>query len=460
MSTASAQQERCRNHAAKWELLRARYLPIDTSDSIWRYNRFPDSDDPEQGWKLHISATILSANKTFARVAPYLRETNVMFKAPCSLEELEKLNNGSFYGYSQVGKFITIYPRNDSEAVSLATELDRLTTGLPPGPLIPFDSRFGSGSVVYYRYGSFSLQMADGRTDAIRTPEGDLIEDSRTAGESKPKWVVDLFPRQPLPSNQDLSGKPLRVIGALSQRGKGGVYDAIDFSVAPPRRCVIKQGRFGGELSWDGRDGAWRVKNETRISERLARAGIEVPLTYAKFKIQKNYYVVMEHIEGETLQAFLEKQQRRLRIRQVLDFAKQIASLLARIHHAGWLWLDCKPANLMLTPNGKLRPLDFEGACPLRQPVSLDWQTPAFVPPRSCGNDDGPLAPAKDVYALGVTCYFLLTGRLPDVSEKVRLSTLRRSVPKQLQNVVELLLNPNPRVRPQAEEVSTLLAGC
>jgi len=168
--------------------------------------------------------------------------------------------------------------------------------------------------------------------------------------------------------------------------------------------------------------------------------------------------VVMEHIEGETLQAFLEKRQKRLSIRQVLDFVKQIASLLSRIHRAGWLWLDCKPANLMLTPNGKLRPLDFEGACPLRRPVSLEWQTPAFVPSRSCDKEDEPLAPAKDIYALGVTCFFLLTGRLPDVSGKTRVSTLRRNVPKQLQNVVELLLNPDPRVRPRAEEVSTLLA--
>jgi hypothetical protein len=463
MSITSAPQKRFRTHAVKWESLCARYLPITTSDSTWRYSRPRNPDDAEQGWKLHVSANILSANKTFARVAPYLQKTNVLFKAPCSLEELQKLNSGLLYGYSQVGKFITIYPRNASEAASMAIELDRLTTGLPPAPLIPFDAHFGPGSAVYYRYGSFHLKMADGSTNsAIRTPDGELIEDLRTNGEAKPKWVVDLFPQQPpdSSSNQALSSTPFRVIRALSQRGKGGVYEGIDFSVDPPRPCIIKQGRFGGEVSWDGKDGTWMLRNETQTLETLARAGIEVPLTYAKFRVEKNYYVVMERIEGETLQSFLEKRQRRLSIRQVLDFARQISSLLTRIHRAGWLWLDCKPANLMLTPNGKLRPFDFEGSCSLRRLTSLQWQTPAFISPRTSGNDDGVLSPSEDVYALGVTCYFLLTGQLPERSVKTRISRVRRHVPKQLQDAIELLLNADPRVRPRTEEVGTLLACC
>src|SRR6185503_19225848 len=142
-------------HDAKWTSLCKRYLPIHEGETIWRYSRSDNVQLPEQGWKLHVSATILSANKTLSRVAPYLKRHDILFKAPCSLEELEKLNAGLFYGYSQVGKFLTVYPRNDSEALCLASELDRLTKGLP-APVVPFDSQFGPGSNVFYRYGSFS----------------------------------------------------------------------------------------------------------------------------------------------------------------------------------------------------------------------------------------------------------------------------------------------------------------
>jgi len=454
----SAQLRRARSHSAKWERLCDRYLSIKAPDSIWRFSRFSNDDDIEQGWKLHISATILSATGTLAVVAPYLKQANALFKAPSSLEELEKLNSGLYYGYSQVGKFITVYPRNTSEAVSMARDLDRLTTGRG-GPRIPFDSQFAPGSSVYYRYGSFGLQMPDGSvTDALRDPDGNLVEDSRA---EKPQWIVDPFVQpnaRPLKSSTyGLGTAPFRVVQALSQRGKGGVYQAMDLRFDPPRPCIIKQGRAGGEISWDGRDGTSILKRERQALESLARAGIEVPVVYAKFKIDQHYYLVMEQVEGETLQTFLEKRQRRLSIRRVLEFARQISSLLARIHRAGWLWLDCKPANLILTRNGTLRPLDFEGACSIKRAVSSNWQTPAFKSPEII-NGENCLSPSVDMYALGVTCYFLLTGRLPENSN--RKSMFGRDVPKHLRGIIENLLSPDPHVRPRAEELTTLLAAC
>jgi serine/threonine protein kinase len=404
---------------------------------------------------LHISATILSATRTFALVAPYLKTANVLFKAPSSLDELEKLNSGLYYGYSQVGKFLTIYPRNTSEAVSMARDLDRLTTG-QPGPRIPFDSQFAVGSSIYYRYGSFGLQLPDGSTtDALRDPDGNLVEDSR---ERKPPWIVDPFmepqPRLSTSANPSLGTAPFRVVKALSQRGKGGVYQAMDLRFDPPRPCIIKQGRAGGEISWDGKDGTWWIKRERQALESLARAGIQVPTVYAAFKIEPHYYLVMEQVEGETLQTFLEKRQRRLSISRVLEFAGQISSLLDHIHRAGWLWLDCKPANLILTTNGKLRPLDFEGACSLKRSVSSDWQTPAFKSPGNISD----ASPSEDMYALGVTCYFLLTGRLPEKSNCK--SMFGRDVPTQLRSIIEKLLSPDPQVRPRAEDLTTLLAAC
>jgi len=360
-----------------------------------------------------------------------------------------------YYGYSQVGKFITVYPRCDEEAVEMATELDRLTDGLS-GPVVPFDSRFSPRSSVYYRYGSFSLQMPDGSTAAIRDPEGRLVKDSW----NKPDWVVDPFAqRQTTSSDGSFASTPFRAMRALSQRGKGGVYQALDFRFDPPRPCILKQGRSGGEISWDGRDGAWLLRNEAKTLASLAKAGVEVPVTYAKFKTQQHQYLVMEHVEGESLQAFLEKRERRLPVRRVIDLAKQISSLVTQIHRAGWLWQDCKPANLILTSNGKLRPLDFEGACPLKQPIALDWQTPAFIAPQN-PNTGNSASTAEDVYALGVTFYYLLTGRLPERSKRTHKLTLGRPVSKQFRELIENLLSLDPQRRPGIEEVNMLLASC
>src|SRR5262245_24947827 len=68
-----------------WKALCERYLPIDSDDAIWRFSRALGPDDPEQGWKLHISATLLTANDVLQTVAPFLEASNVPFKAPASL---------------------------------------------------------------------------------------------------------------------------------------------------------------------------------------------------------------------------------------------------------------------------------------------------------------------------------------------------------------------------------------
>ena len=449
--------KRAQVHNAEWESLRDRYVPIAAANgSIWCFSRLRNQNDAEQGWKLHISATILSANKTFKRVASYLNKKNVLFKAPQSLEELLKLNSGMFYGYSQVGKFITVYPAHADEAVRIATELDRLTDGLA-GPVVPFDSRFGPQSNIYYRYGSFDLLMPDGKTPAIRDPEGRLVQDSW----NKPEWVEERFPKPRTTSTTgDLASTPFRAVSALSQRGKGGVYQALDFRLDPPRLCVIKQGRSGGEVSWARKDGAWMLRNEAKTLASLARAGIEVPITYAKFKLRQNQYVVLEHIDGESLQSFLEKQETRLPVRRVIELARQITSLLTRIHRAGWLWLDCKPANLILTPQGKLRPLDFEGACPIKRPVSPTWQTPAFVAPPQNVIPDNSVSTSEDIYALGVTCYYLLTGHFPERSKKSYKPILGRRVSREFRELIEKLLSIDPQRRPSIDEVNVRLASC
>ena len=365
------------------------------------------------------------------------------------------------HGYSQVGKFITVYPRSNEEAVSLARRLHQLTRGMF-APAVPFDFQFRPGSCVYYRYGGFGrleIENPDGtRLPAIRHPEGHLILDRREAQVAKPDWVSDPFLDRRLRRKAKAVETPLkttfRAFRALSQRGKGGVYQALDLSVHPPRLCILKEGRKGGEVSWDGRDGNWRVRNEERVLYGLQAAGIDVPRVYSSFEVEGNYYLVTESIKGDNLQALLSQRHKRLTIPQVLRYGIQISLVVSRIHAAGWVWRDCKPSNFILTKGGELRPIDFEGACPVAQPDPLPWSTPEFAPPECQGASPEQSRVPDDLYAIGATMYFLLTGRLIEAAGPVPIAKLRRNVPPLVCDIISGLLAPNPQQRPSAKTAS------
>src|SRR4051794_23338551 len=77
-----------RKSSRRW-LARIKHLSLSEGD--WSYSRPLREDDPAQGWKLHVSATILSAGEVFARAEPILREKDAFFKVPRRLDLLRSL---------------------------------------------------------------------------------------------------------------------------------------------------------------------------------------------------------------------------------------------------------------------------------------------------------------------------------------------------------------------------------
>ncbi|WP_206755048.1 protein kinase, partial [Leptolyngbya sp. FACHB-711] len=451
---------------SRWQQLCKTYLPVESDYSIWRSSRLGNSDDAEQGWKLHVSATVLSAIEIFERVAPFLQKNNILFKAPNSLKELKKINSGLFYGFSQVGKFITVYPKTTEIAVEIADRLHQLTEGLSSPP-IPYDLPLRQNSCVYYRYGSFSslaITNPDGtQTPAVRTPQGNLVPDLREPQAAVPHWVTDPF----IHSSRSLSSgsapkasqlqSTFRAYEALSQRGKGGVYRALDLSVLPARLCILKEGRKAGEIDWDGRDGYWRVKYEAEILSSLKLAGVKVPEVYATFQAGENFYLAMEAIEGETLQALLQRS-KKLPIQEAIQYGIQIACILEKLHAAGWIWRDCKPMNLMRSQDGTLRAFDFEGACQINALDPVPWGTSGYLPPESLSASAQIQGVSQDLYALGSTLHQMLSNKLPTSEElKAPIGKLRRGIPRDVRAVIVALLDRNPTLRPDAQTVRRVL---
>ena len=450
----------------KWSELCDRHLPHELNGSPWRYSRPMSSQDLGQGWKIHISATILTACETIKLVAPMLNESGIAFKAPATLDELRKVNSGIWYGYSQIGKFITVYPRDNEEFIELCEQLHDLTSKIGGGPAVPFDIKFSGRTNVYYRYGAFKNPATQSAFDPqkIVSPDGVQLIDRRDTAARVPDWEAHPFPeaaRRSLTTSTSPLRDRYKVFRSLCQRGKGGVYEAIDMSVDPPQVRIVKEGRRNGETAWDGSDGFDRVKKEAVILEMLRNSSVEVPTVCELFETADNVYLVLEKLNGVPLQKVLERSSKPLQLDISFHFSRELADLLSRIHERGIVWRDCKPSNLFVERSGRLRALDFEGSSSVEEFDPLAWSTPDFSPPEirtGIYNEFASSNLPEDLFALGCCLYLFFEGRMPfEDEEHVEPRPFRRTIDERVKFAVLKLLSSDVQERPSAREVARIL---
>lgn len=96
-----------------------RRLPWAVHDANFSQQSFGTGPWPDQGWKLHVSATSLSAIAVLEAALDVLLRDGARFKVLNSIRLLTAANNGLF-GISEIGKFITVYPSDNSHAVRSA----------------------------------------------------------------------------------------------------------------------------------------------------------------------------------------------------------------------------------------------------------------------------------------------------------------------------------------------------
>jgi hypothetical protein len=391
-----------------------------------------------------VAATILSAREIFGRVLPILRKHSAWFKVPARLEFLAALNSG-LGEFSQVGKFLTVYPRSDAEAVDVARELHATTRGLP-APKVPFDVPYCKNSLVSYRYGAFRAGGKSGAGAKIVDGAGRLRRDIRDRPHAAPNWREDPFQpwRRAAPKSYVMRLIELGLLPykAHSQRGKGGVYEAVDISVSPARIVIIKEGRRHGEADWLGEDGAARIRREARILRRLRQERLPVPEPLREFTHGNTRYVVLAKISGRPLFGNGRGQPCNFSWRRSQQFLDKLGRLLERIHRAGYVWRDCKPEHI-LVERDKIRLLDFEGACQIGKAGLLPWGSPDYLPPvyrkkfamRCAGT-------LEDDYALGVIAFQSGTGKFPpgNIRRRKKLYQQSKCSPI-LQARIESLLN-------------------
>lgn len=169
------------------------------------------------------------------------------------------------------------------------------------------------------------------------------------------------------------------------------------------------------------------------------------------FEEDGRYYLVMAYVQGQTLLQALQSRKGAFALAKVLDWSKQLCSVLDYLHNQSppILFRDLKPSNIMLDRNDTIRLIDFgiarsfdpEGGATA---TFLQGMGSAGYAPLEQYQGAGGTDPRSDIYSLGATMYHLLTNRVPAspvelVSEGVELISPRRwnpTLPPALEQII------------------------
>ncbi len=219
----------------------------------------------------------------------------------------------------------------------------------------------------------------------------------------------------PLDTGQILN-KRYRVVKLLGQGGFGAVYRAWDINLNNP--IALKENLATSEAS------ARQFATEARLLANLRHTGL--PFVIDHFSVEGvGQYLVMEYVEGQDLQDKLDETEGGLREAQALSWIEQVCNALTYMHTQSppIIHRDIKPANIKITPQGKVKLVDFGIAkqylASQQTTIGARAVTVGYSPPEQYGS--GITDARSDVYALGATCYTLLTGVVPPESLQLRL---------------------------------------
>lgn len=404
---------------------------LETGD-FWCRVRPPAHRSRVQGWKLHLSATPLSAPLVLARAVDVLVRHRCGFKFAKSVERVAELVSRAC-DRGSAGKFITVYPEAGDDAFrTLAEELDRATEGLP-GPRILSDEAYRRGSLVHYRYGVFDgvpMLSNDGMYEALLlAPDGTPVLDRREARFRTPPWA----PRDPLSpaeggARSAPAGRVARTVllneryevrQALRHSCAGGVYRALDRGTGAS--VIVKQARAHTRATLTGRDVRDCRRHEAGMLRHFASSGV-TPRFVDLFEQQEDLFLVQEEIEGSTLRAWVRDSVRWSEDGtwgappdSVAHVVAELAALVATVHERGLVLRDLNPANVMVREDGSLCLIDLELlARPGERPVTRA-HTPGYGAPEQAGAPRVGAAPqpAADLYSLGATLFHLISGTDP-----------------------------------------------
>ena len=200
-----------------------------------------------------------------------------------------------------------------------------------------------------------------------------------------------------------------RIESRIGQGGMGAVYRARDEQLQ--RTVAIKvlaDGRLSNPASRQ------RFLREARAASALNHPGI---VTIHEVASDDGFdFIAMELVDGESLDRRIPR--KGLPLKQALDYAVQVAAALAKAHAAGIIHRDLKPSNVMVTPEGRVKLLDFglarrvhtgDGSGSTMTRAGEIMGTPAYMSPEQA---EGKAVDARsDIFSFGSLLYEMVSGR-------------------------------------------------
>ncbi len=258
----------------------------------------------------------------------------------------------------------------------------------------------------------------------------------------------------------------------LGEGGSGVVYRGRDLRLERPVAIkVLADALRDDELAWA------RLLREARLVSQLNHPHIAAIYDFGEE--DGRAYIVMEYVEGLPLADLIPEGG--MPREQVDRYAAQIAGALAFAHGQGTLHGDLKGSNIIVTPEGNIKLLDFglgrriprtgmaevtSSCLPLAEAGATAGTLPYLAPEVLRGN---PTSLQSDVWALGVLLYQMAIGELPfrgitpfDLSVEIMVGTPSRleEVPEPLQSLLRQCLDKDPAARlHKARAIADALEG-
>jgi len=228
-----------------------------------------------------------------------------------------------------------------------------------------------------------------------------------------PARVVSRTATGYLPTQQLLKQR-YRILRRLGQGGMGAVYLAVDTLFGGQERAIKEMSLSSYNTPQELAEATEAFKREAMILVKLSHP--HLPQVYDYFDDNGRSYLVMDFIQGETLEERLDRVGT-LSLSDVLKIGVELCDVLHYLHSQPQpvVFRDLKPANIMLTQNDTVHLIDF-GIARLFNPRGNDTQavgSVGYAPPEQFKKAT---TPASDIYSLGATLHQMLSGNDPSTN--------------------------------------------